>query len=407
MVNVVITTKWLDAQLGKHREKILDVPDKASGLWVRISTKGKIIFHYRYRFSLKNSRIDLGEYPVMNLKEARDDLLKWKAVLANGDDPRTVRQLDKTARLAPMTNEQVIREWFDRYLVKRRKRTKEIINRFELHIFPAIGMLPAEHTERRHWLQIFDRLVDDGKHGMVDKLLADSKQALAFAENRQTITKNSLATLNLRDLGVVRAQGERTLNNAELALVWGKIEKSGLCRKNQIMTLLIILFGCRTVELRLSKKSHFDLDSGIWTVPPELTKNLKKEVKRPIIDFAKTLLQEAIAMSETDFLFTTFKGTPMAETTPTKWPSVLMKNFKMDHWSMHDLRRTARTNFSSFTAPHIAEKMLGHKLSGVWAIYDKHEYIEEQRIAYEAWLSRLDAIATGDNVVVFERKLVI
>jgi hypothetical protein len=70
---------------------------------------------------------------------------------------------------------------------------------------------------------------------------------------------------------------------------------------------------------------------------------------------------------------------------------------------MHDLRRTARTNFSTLTQPHIAEKMLGHKLGGVWEVYDKHDYLDEQRIAYEAWLIRLTAFAAGGNVLPFER----
>lgn len=31
--------------------------------------------------------------------------------------------------------------------------------------------------------------------------------------------------------------------------------------------------------------------------------------------------------------------------------------FEMEHWSVHDLRRTARTNFATLTEPHIAEIM--------------------------------------------------
>ena len=64
-------------------------------------------------------------------------------------------------------------------------------------------MLPAEQTERRHWLQIFDRLVDDGKHGMVDKLLADSKQALAFADR----DGRALLTQALQDQAPCRSCG--------------------------------------------------------------------------------------------------------------------------------------------------------------------------------------------------------
>lgn len=39
-------------------------------------------------------------------------------------------------------------------------------------------------------------------------------------------------------------------------------------------------------------------------------------------------------------------------------------NEQIPHFTTHDLRRMARTNFSELT-PHIAEMMLGHKLPGV------------------------------------------
>ncbi|MCV5713436.1 integrase, partial [Escherichia coli] len=53
-----------------------------------------------------------------------------------------------------------------------------------------------------------------------------------------------------------------------------------------------------------------------------------------------------------------------------------------------------RTNFSDLTAPHIAEIMLGHKLPGVWQVYDKSDYLEEQRKAYQVWWERVESLVT-------------
>lgn len=68
------------------------------------------------------------------------------------------------------------------------------------------------------------------------------------------------------------------------------------------------------------------------------------------------------------------------------------------HFTVHDLRRTARTNFSDLTDPHIAEIMLGHMLPGVWAVYDKHTYLSEMRVAYSKWWARLMSITEPDVV---------
>ena len=39
-------------------------------------------------------------------------------------------------------------------------------------------------------------------------------------------------------------------------------------------------------------------------------------------------------------------------------------DYHMKHWSLHDLRRTARTNFSAFTSRDVAQLMIGHVMSG-------------------------------------------
>ena len=64
----------------------------------------------------------------------------------------------------------------------------------------------------------------------------------------------------------------------------------------------------------------------------------------------------------------------------------------MAHWSMHDLRKTARTNFSTLADLHVAEVMLGHSLKGMQGVYDKHLYLEEQAAAYSAWWKRLEQL---------------
>ncbi|EPY9095722.1 tyrosine-type recombinase/integrase, partial [Shigella dysenteriae] len=51
------------------------------------------------------------------------------------------------------------------------------------------------------------------------------------------------------------------------------------------------------------------------------------------------------------------------------------------------------------TAPHIAEIMLGHKLPGVWQVYDKSDYLEEQRKAYWAWWERVESIVTCTDLI--------
>src|SRR4029078_13015525 len=49
------------------------------------------------------------------------------------------------------------------------------------------------------------------------------------------------------------------------------------------------------------------------------------------------------------------------------------------HWTLHDLRRTARSLMSrAGVRPDIAERVLGHAITGVEGVYDRHLYDTEK-----------------------------
>ena len=88
--------------------------------------------------------------------------------------------------------------------------------------------------------------------------------------------------------------------------------------------------------------------------------------------------------------------------TPYNFMQFARKNYKfeMDHWSMHDLRRTARTNFSAFTSRDVAELMVGHVMPGEQGTYDYYDYQKRCRKLIK-WLSNL-SIRQITHLVVIE-----
>lgn len=75
------------------------------------------------------------------------------------------------------------------------------------------------------------------------------------------------------------------------------------------------------------------------------------------------------------------------------------EKYEMAHWSVLDLRRTARTNSSKLTEPHVAELMLGHKVPSEWESYDHHHYLDEKTDAYSALCKRLTEIIGSDSLL--------
>lgn len=406
---MAISDSYLKACLGKERDKVEEKADR-DGLWVRVSKKGAVTFFYRYRFLGNQDKMTIGSYPAFGLKAAREEVEKWVAVLARGENPRIRQSLNKAKVNSRYSFEELFREWHAIVCIQK-ETSDQILRTFELHVFPKMGKYPAEDLTLHNWLTVLDRLAE-GYTEITRRVISNGKQCYSWAVKRQMLEKNPLSELSGQDFGIQKKMGERTLSHHEIALVWRATEDSRLIERNKIIVKLCLFWGCRIAELRLAElrlaeRSHFNFEDGIWAVPPENHKTgrkTKKPLIRPILPEIVPLISRAMELTPKTadrpdepgkFVFSRYGDRPMTETFHLSISNNLrvfiLKAYSenVPHFSIHDLRRTARTNFSELTEPHIAEIMLGHKLPGVWAVYDKHSYINEMREAYGKWWARL------------------
>jgi integrase len=71
-------------------------------------------------------------------------------------------------------------------------------------------------------------------------------------------------------------------------------------------------------------------------------------------------------------------------------------NAELPRLSPHDIRSTARSHLSRLGVNIIvAERCLNHTLSGLVAVYDRHDYMEERRRALELWANALAEAEAG------------
>ena len=399
---MAISDAWLKANSGKPRSTREEKADR-DGFGVRVTPKGKITFQLRFRYDGRPCRLDLGTYPLMSLKDARAETQRLRAQLEQGHDPRVVKQLEKQAILQADSVESLFRQWYEAYCKGNKKGHHEILRSFEIHVFPRVGKLPAGQVTLHEWLALLEGQAK-ARPGIAERILVNAKQMLKWGVKRRLIPSHPLSEINAKeDLQIKKIAGSRSLSDDEIRLVWKAITQSRMATKNKIFLKLCLIYGCRNSELRLSEKSHFDFAKKIWTVPTEnhkLGKASGKPLLRPIPTEIEALIKHAMALSaEGKFLFTNSGTTkPMGAGAPLQLPYNIMQwlrrheKYEMQHWSVHDLRKTARTNFSTLTEPHIAEIMLGHKLPGSWQVYDQYDYLAEQKDAYSAWWQRLTAL---------------
>jgi integrase len=122
-----------------------------------------------------------------------------------------------------------------------------------------------------------------------------------------------------------------------------------------------------------------DISDGVWTIASEdREKGNAGQLKLP--QLALDIMEAQPRIHGNPFVF--------ASGTKKHFNSWSQRKDEFDEklpdiapWVIHDLRRTARSLMSRKEAnvrPDIAERVLGHAISGVEGVYDRHDYFEEK-----------------------------
>ncbi|MEZ9303135.1 tyrosine-type recombinase/integrase [Vibrio breoganii] len=380
--------KALDGK--KHDKPPIKIADR-DGLTLYHRKTGKLSFVFRYRFNRKPNDLSIGTYPIVSLSEARTQTLEFKKILAQGQDPQLQRQLKREKTFDAITVQQALDYWLENYASKKRANYEKHRSQFERHIYPHIGHLPVEQCETRHWVKIFDDITNGTHQKPAPKasgyILQNTKQALKFCRNRQYAHSNALDDLNISDVAEHQNKKDRVLSWNELMDVW---DWTGSTRSNwyyRNLVRLLIVFGCRTQELRLSKVGEWDLQESIWTVPKDNSKT-GMEIKRPIPDLLRPYIASLLDNAQNDWLLGEVKR---PEAVSSYGRTLCQRLNHVEPWTLHDLRRTFATTLNDIEIePYIVEQLLGHALGGVMAIYNRSQHIEKKRVTLTVWLDKLE-----------------
>ncbi|MEZ9420646.1 hypothetical protein BCS96_06610 [Vibrio breoganii] len=397
---MALTDSKLKSMQGKtHEGAPIKVSDR-DGLYVYHLKSGTLSFKFRYKFAGKAQELTLGKYPFVSLAEAREKAIEYRSLLEHGKDPKVVQKLKKAELESVVTVEDALEHWIEKYAKKNRKNWAKHQAQFKKHIYPRVGELPVEQCDMKLWVKVFDE-ISDGKHTgkplpkASGYILQNCKQALKFCRVRGFCSSRELDDLTISDIGEHQNKKDRVLSKTELMEVWewAKSDRSSFYYGNLVN--LLITFGCRTGELRVSTVSEWNLDEMVWTVPKEHSKT-HQEIKRPIPESIKEQIQSLITQSKNGLLLGEFKE----DTAVSAFGRSIHKKLKHKPWTLHDLRRTFATMLNDLEiAPYVVELMLGHSLGGVQAIYNRSQHMEQKEKALELWLSKLEETEHFGNVV--------
>ena len=423
-----LTATAIDA--AEPRDWDYELADPAApGLRLRVSPKGAKIFRWyvsaigrvitigRWSKTPKAGHVTLGEARVWleRLKDAHragrlDDAL---AELARTRPRRTPKAQAATDDAAPLTVEEVGKD-FLAYLEGKRKRPEQARRIFKEEINPRIGHLPIAKVTKADVRAVVDPIVGRGSKVMANHVLALMRQFFAWAVDREDdlpmpgIPKGDT-------IGARKAQkSDRYLAPDEIAAFWDALGKfRGITPTVRNALRLLLLLPVRSGELRLATWPEFDLEAGVWTIPPEHQKNPQGPWRMPVPPMAVKILRELRASADSldsPNVLASFAGE--GEAISEKALNHALRRmftgdkpalkFKGERPTPHDLRRTVRYHArQTLGVPFdVAEKLLGHSLGVIPGTYDPGDLYEERREALAKWAAYVESlIAPGAKVV--------
>ena len=402
-----LTVKQIQSKISKNEIGRHPVGD---GLYIVIPKSGKPYWMLRYSYHKKRKEMTLAPYTDLSLSDARHEASTKKKSIREGLDPLLAKQRAKQERISLVND--LFNDWYPS--LESRLKHPEIPKRiYNNDISPHIGELKLNQVSARDIRTIIETITNSGRPSIANDALGYCKQLFNHGIKLDLMSNNPASAFTVKDAGGVENSRERALSETELQefLKVAKHYNIRFTRDNYLATLLLICLGVRKSELCEAKWEEFSLDQGLWNLPAARSKT-KTSFTIPlapeVIEWLKELKVRAM---DSDYVFPSRKASKHPymgadtlnraisklfgrEPGKTKQPPNLM-GF-MEHFTVHDLRRTCRTLLAQQGTPgHVAERCLNHKLKGVEAIYNQYDYLEERKAALQTLAKKISGFASS------------
>jgi integrase len=362
-----------------------------SGLGLRIFPSGVKTFIFMFRINGKQKLWTIGKYPMVRLAEARSIMAQGVEQIHLGIDPAQKKKEQRVAYKAAHSVADLVDEYIEKHAKAKKKSWQEderILNREVVSIW---GNRKANEIKRRDIVLLLDEIVDRGSPVTANRTLAAVRKMFNFAISRSILDTSPCVQI---EKPAKEKPRERVLDEKEIKIFWKNLDKADMTTGIKWALKLLLITGQRRVEVSTAEWSEVDLTGGWWTIPGEKTKNGMLH-RVPLTTTALTVLNQIMGISgESDFLFPApNKNKPITERSVSRAVRNNEAVFKLDHFTPHDLRRTAYT-FMKQLRIHgdIVSKVFNHIEKGVRGVYDKHTYDEEKQGAMRKWNRKLESI---------------
>jgi integrase len=397
------------------------------GLRLEVSMKGRT-WTYRYKSPVdqRMRQVKIGGWPEMSPARAEVEWEKLRDARASGRDPAVERRAARDderaaaeAARAATTNRFTVRSlwklYFEGHVERNRKKkgadeTRRTVERV-LEDHPDFASLDPAKVSRAIAFDLLQAYINTPVQAA--RVRMELGAAWEYGHDAGRLDAEvpnwwrQIMKGKLRSKGHVRegeriGTGKRVLNAEEIGqlLRW-------LPNFSRLVEDVITLYmwtctrGSEILEMEVHEVTQ-EKDGWWWTIPRAKTKNSWRDgstdLRVPLVGRALAIVQRRIQAVERGFVFpssgksahveqkTVSAMVWMRQPYATTRPGYVRTRLPVTHWSVHDLRRTGRTQLAAIGChPDVAEAVIGHMPTGITGVYNLHRYDDERL----KWLTML------------------
>ncbi len=382
------------------------------GLYLRKQNRDGAAWTLRDHFAGRQHWLTLGNYPDMSLSVARTEARQARVLLDKQQNPLAVRRATLAEERQKGSFKSLCEDWYRVEVQARGLKHPQVPMRYlNKYLLPKLGRYSACDITPADIARLLDEIKRRAPTAAND-LLRFTRRIFAFGVRRRFLVSNPAADFSPRlDAGGSERARSRALSTDELAQLFEKIRETPSFGEDNLLAIKLLLALCvRKGELLGARWEEFDLDGraqsgAVWHLPAARTKTdegLDIPLAPRMIDWLQRL---RVLAAGSEYVFPKRRRDPR-ERVPhvgidTLNVAVLRVKHGLAHFTLHDLRRTARTHLAALgVRREVAERCLGHKIRGVEGTYDRHDYFKERRAALEQWSMLVIQAECGQTKVV-------
>jgi integrase len=388
-------TKLTDLRVknAKPQAKRYWLSDNGAGLLVAVQPSGHKSFHSLPRLHGKQINVTHGDVGVLSLADAR--VLSAEAIrqAKQGIDPRAAKQEAKVAQMVAKADSfgAVAFRYLEHDETTKLRTIAQVRDCLTRIIIPLMGDTPIKDIERPDVVIVLDKIAKQNGRARANHALSVIGQVMDFYCDRN----KGYNPPRLKKLRRKIPSRDRILTDDEIKRVWNVGDR---------FSQFLLLTTARRNEVAAMQWK--EIDGSDWILPA--TRNMKTglDCVRPLSQAALALLPERGA--DDDYIFEGTPGKPLQSFSLAKVR--LDKASGVTGWRYHDLRRTGRTLLSKagVSVDH-AERCLGHVIGGIRGVYDRWEFRDEKKHAFEVLAQQIALIVNppkkGSNVTPMKRRV--